>query len=317
MPGRNMADVTTQHLLLADFLAFVLLRTVVVILMHHGTAPVVAQLRSRHRRAFQVSAEVFHAAPGAAGLFGKVHLPVAPILRLQVAVPPVFVTNMAEARQAAGVDLRIVVAQQINDGVAPDLLYLFLFKEQLPPGAVFGIEATAGDGDVDMRVLIELAAVSMERTEDTDFDALLARPAEYGAGGAAKQVVEQGPVVVEERPQQVGHGKRDVLPVAVGQDVLLFGNPLLGGLEATAAAGFGFTALAEEAGMGAIRRGAAVTAYAHGAGAAGEHALDGEFGPVAEGVTLFVEIAAPAVVMLEQQFCGSRNIHGAESTVRQ
>ncbi len=31
---------------------------------------------------------------------------------------------------------------------------------------------------------------------------------------------------------------------------------------------------------------------------------------------MFVEIAAPAVVMLEQQLCGTRNIHGAESTGR-
>lgn len=81
----------------------------------------------------------------------------------------------------------------------------------------------------------------------------MARPAEHGAGGAAKQVIEQGPVVVEERPQQVRHGKRDVLPVAVGQDVLLFGDPLLSGLEATAAAGLGLAALAEKAGMGAVR----------------------------------------------------------------
>ncbi|CAI2037195.1 Uncharacterised protein [Serratia proteamaculans] len=42
MPCRDMADVTLQHLLLADFLAFVLLRTVIVILMHHGPAAVVA-----------------------------------------------------------------------------------------------------------------------------------------------------------------------------------------------------------------------------------------------------------------------------------
>lgn len=63
-----------------------------------------------------------------------------------------------------------------------------------------------------------------------------------------------------------------------------------------------------------VRRGAAVAAYAHGTGTAGERALDGEFGPVAEDVTVFVEIAAPAVVMLEQQLCGARNIHGAEST---
>ena len=27
-----------------------------------------------------------------------------------------------------------------------------------------------------------------------------------------------------------------------------------------------------------------------------------------------VQVAAPAVVMLEQQLCGSRNVHGAEST---
>lgn len=49
------------------------------------------------------------------------------------------------------------------------------------------------------------------------------------------------------------HGKRNVLPVAVGQDVLLFGDPLLGGLEATTAAGFGLAALAEKAGMDAAR----------------------------------------------------------------
>jgi hypothetical protein len=115
----------------------------------------------------------------------------------------------------------------------------FLFKEQLPPDMVFDVEAGASDGDVDMRMLIELPAVGMERTEDTDFDSLLVCPAEHGAGGAAKQVVEQRPVVVEERPQQMWHGESDVLPVAVGQDVLLFGNPLLGGFEATAAAGFG------------------------------------------------------------------------------
>lgn len=82
-------------------------------------------------------------------------------------MPPVFVADTAEVRQAAGVDLRIVVAQQVNDGVAPDLLDLFLFKEQLPPDGGFYVETTAGDGDVDMRMLIELPAVGVERAEDT------------------------------------------------------------------------------------------------------------------------------------------------------
>lgn len=96
-------------------------------------------------------------------------------------------------------------------------------------------------------MLIELAAVGVQGAEDADLDAQLARVPEHGTGGAAKQVVEQRPVVVEERPQQVRHGEGDVLPVAVGQNVLLFGDPLLGALEAAAAAGFGFASLAEKA----------------------------------------------------------------------
>ncbi len=248
-----MADVTLQHLLLADFLAFVPLRAVVVILMDHSTAAVVAQLRSGHRRTLQVAAEVFHAAPGAAGLFGEVYLPGTAILRMQVTVPPVFVTDMAEARQGTGIDARIAVAQQVNDRVVPDGFYLFLFKEQRPPDVMFDVKATVGNGDMDMRMLIELSAVGVERAEDPHFDALLVCPAEHGTGRTAEQIVEQGPVVVEERPQQMRHGEGNMLPVAVGQDVLLFGNPLLGGLEATAAAGLGLAALAEEAGMGTVR----------------------------------------------------------------
>lgn len=91
--------------------------------MHHGTAAIVAQLRSGHRRALQITAQLFHAAPGAAGLLGKMHFPGAAVLGMQITVPPVFVTDMTEARQATGVDLGVVVAQQVNHGIAPDLLY--------------------------------------------------------------------------------------------------------------------------------------------------------------------------------------------------
>lgn len=48
--------------------------------------------------------------------------------------------------------------------------------------------------------------------------------------------------------------------------------PLLGGLEVTVAAGFGLAGLAKEAGVGAVRQGAAVAPNAHGAGVSGEHA---------------------------------------------
>lgn len=48
MPRRDVADVTLQHLLLADLLPFVL-RAVIVILMDHGAAAVMPELRGCHR----------------------------------------------------------------------------------------------------------------------------------------------------------------------------------------------------------------------------------------------------------------------------
>lgn len=142
-PGRDMADVTLQHLLLADLLAFVLLRSVIVILMDHGAATVMPELRGCHRWALQITAEVFHAAPGAAGLLREVHFPATPVLCMKVAVPPVLVTDMAQTRQGAGIDAGVVVPQQIDDGIAPDGFHVFLFKEQITPGAVFDIKSAA------------------------------------------------------------------------------------------------------------------------------------------------------------------------------
>jgi len=245
MSGRDMADVAAQHLFLSQFLPFVLLRIVVVILVNDRTTAVMSELRCRHRRTFQIAAQVFHAAPGPAGLFGEVDLPVALILRLQVAMPLFLITDVAKARQGAGVNAVIAGAQQTDDGTAPDFFNLLFFEEQVAPDAMFDIEAATGNGNVDVRMLIELAPVGMQGAEDTDLDTQLARVLEHGAGGAAKQVVEQRPIVIEERPQQVGHGEGDVLPVAVGQNVLLLCNPLLGALETTATAGFGLAGLAD------------------------------------------------------------------------
>ncbi|MNG55990.1 hypothetical protein D3C79_140620 [compost metagenome] len=165
-------------------------------------------------------------------------------------------------------------------------------------------------------MLIELAAIGMECAEDADFDAQLACVLEHGAGGAAKQVIEQRPVVVEERPQQVRHGEGDVLPVEVGQDVLLFGNPLFGAFEAATAASLGLAALAEEARVCAVRGTAAITSHTHGTGTAGKHALDGEFGPATELMAILLKEALPAVIVLEQELCGSRYVHERQYKIR-
>lgn len=131
---------------------------------------------------------------------------------------------MPQTRQAAGVNQVVAVAQQAGDRPAPD--------------AVFNIEPATGDGQMNVRMLVELTAVGVQDTEDTDFNTLFACPPEYGPGGSPEQGVEEWPVVVEEGPQQMGHRESDVLPVAVGKDVALLRYPLLGGFEATGAAGF-------------------------------------------------------------------------------
>ncbi len=242
-----MANIAPDHLLLGQRLPPVPLRPVVVIVVHHRAAAVVPKFCRRHRRSLQIPAEVFDAPPGTPGFLREVHLPVALILRLQVALPLFLIADMAEVGQFARIYAIVAGTQQTDNGTAPDGFNLLFFIEQIAPDTVFDIEATAGDGDMNVRMLIELASVGVQGAEDADLDAQLAHVPEYGAGGAAKKVVEQRPVVIEERPQQVRHGEGDVLPVAVGQDVLLFGDPLLGALEAAAAAGFRFAALAEKA----------------------------------------------------------------------
>lgn len=64
--------------------------------------------------------------------------------------------------------------------------------------------------------------------------------------------------------------------------------------------------------MCAVRRCAAVAASAHGAGPAGEHALNAEAGPLADAVAVFFEVAVPAVIDGEEEFSGTGDMHGAE-----
>ncbi len=130
------------------------------------------------------------------------------------------------------------MAQQADDGAAPDFLHGVLLKEEVAPDAVLYIKSAAGDGEVDVRVLVELAAVGVQGAEDANLHTLFAGPPEHGPDGGAEERVEQGPVVVKEGPQQVGHGKGDVLPVAVGKNVALLRDPLLRGFKTAGAARF-------------------------------------------------------------------------------
>ncbi len=236
MPRRNVADIAPDHLFLAQRLALMLPGAVIEVVMNHRTAAVVAQTRGRHGRTLQITPQIFHAVPGSPGLLRKMDFPVPAVLCLQIAPPLALIANMPHAREAAGPDAGVTAAQQADNGAAPDGLHGLLFEEEVSPDAVPDIEAAAGDGDMNVGMLIELAAIGVQGAENADLNSLLTGPLQHCPGGATEHVVEQGPVVVKKRPQQVWHGKSDVLPFAVGQNVLLLSNPLFGGLHAAGAA---------------------------------------------------------------------------------
>ncbi len=104
-----------------------------------------ALLGSGHRRALQITAQVFDAAPGTAGLFGEVDLPVALILRLQVALPLLSIADMAGVGQLIGINAIVAGTQQMDNGTTPDGFNLLFFEEQAAPDAVFDVEAATGN----------------------------------------------------------------------------------------------------------------------------------------------------------------------------
>lgn len=163
-----MTDIVPDHLFLGQRLLPVLVRTVVIIVVHHGTAAVVPQLCRRHRWSLQVPAQRFDALPGSAGFLREVDLPSASVLCLQVALLLLLIADMPQPRQAAGVNQVVAVAQQAGDRLAPDFLHGMLFKEDIAPDAVSNIQPATGDGEVNVRMPIELSAVGVQGTEDTD-----------------------------------------------------------------------------------------------------------------------------------------------------
>ena len=142
---------------------------------------------------------------------------------------------------------------------------------------------------MNVRMLIELAAIGMQCYKQAYFDIELFGPFQQGIGGTSEEFIEQGPVVGKGGPEFIGHGEGDVLPFAVGQYVLLLSNPLLGGFHATGAAAFAFTTFADVLGVRAVVRSPTRAADAHGTCPAGEHQLDEQFGPFGDDVAVFSE----------------------------
>lgn len=144
--------------------------------MNHRAATVMSQARSRHGRTLQLAAQILHAVPSSRCLLCKMHFPVAAVLCLQIAPPLTLIADVTQPRQDAGHDAGVAVAQQADNRTPPDGLHGLLFKEEAAPDAVLNAPAAAGDGDVDVRVLTELPAVSVQGTVYAGLNTLFTRP---------------------------------------------------------------------------------------------------------------------------------------------
>lgn len=112
--------------------------------------------------AFSGAAQIFDASLGSPGFLCKVDLHAASVLRLQISIPLIFVPEVFQPRQKAGINQIIAVAQQADDCTTPDLLDGVLLKEDIAPDAVFHVESTASDGQVNVRMLVELASIGVQ-----------------------------------------------------------------------------------------------------------------------------------------------------------
>ncbi|QBY43175.1 hypothetical protein ArsFIN_17420 [Arsenophonus nasoniae] len=98
-----------------------------------------------------------------------------------------------------------------------------------------------------MRMLIELATVSMQRTKNANSRPWRLACLSMARVAQRKSWLSKHQLLLKKRPKQVRHSEGNMLPFAIRQNMALLGNPLFGAFEATRTAGFGFTGLTKEA----------------------------------------------------------------------
>lgn len=89
------------------------------------------------------------------------------------------------------------MVQQLGHRPAPDFFYSFRSEKQFVADAIFNVESAAGDGDVNVWMLIKLVTTGVQGVEVTDLHVLFAGPVEHGAGGSAEESIKQRPVIVK------------------------------------------------------------------------------------------------------------------------
>ncbi|EBS3742183.1 hypothetical protein DQY98_20110 [Salmonella enterica subsp. enterica serovar Saintpaul] len=157
------------------------------------------------------------------------------MLRLQITQLLHCVSDMPQPVQtAAGVSQIIAVVQQPDYAPMPDSLHGILLKEEVSPDAKLHVESAAGNGQLNVRVLVELLPY-MCRVQKMPTSMLCLRTRRSMAQVAMrKSVLGRGQLLLKKGQ----HGEGDMLPVAVDENVTLLRHPPFRGFEAEVATGF-------------------------------------------------------------------------------
>ena len=176
------------------------------------------------------------------------------------------------------------------------------------------INAAAGDGNMNVRVPVKPASVGMDSAENTDIQAAQTGGIQQVIDRQTAEVVKQPAVDFKQRPQGIGQGENQMLPVTVRQPVKLGGNPQIGGLFAAGRAGTAVAGVGDVSDMPTTGIIAAIFLHAGDAGAAGEHFGDSFHFDIAHPAG--IEKGGPALVSRKEFFertRGKTGKHGEKS----
>ncbi|RMQ27764.1 hypothetical protein ALQ08_200069 [Pseudomonas syringae pv. delphinii] len=225
-------------------------------------------------------------------------------------VPVAFTVDVGQLRRHRQLRKRLsqqVIAHQPHPA-PPQGLFV---ERQIFPDALL-IQAARGHRQVDVGMPVEPPAIGVQRTENPDAQTAPLGGVDQVIGRQPKQRIEQPAVVEEQGPQRVGQREHQMLPGAVGQTVVLHGDPLVGGLFAAGRTGPAMAGVAQVFDVRALLIGAGVVFDAQDRGAAGEHFADRLHFDLAQ--TAGLQQICPAAVGREEVFersrCVSRRCRG-------
>ena len=143
-------------------------------------------------------------------------------------------------------------------------------KRHVFPYAVL-IQTACSGREMDVRMPVEPPAIGVDRAKQANVHTTPLRGVQQVIGSEPAQRIEQATVMEEQGPQDIGQGEHQVVPGAVGQAVVLDGDPLIGGLFTAGGAGAAVAGVAQVFDVVTVVIGAGVMLHAQDGGAAGQH----------------------------------------------